>query len=124
MAERAAGVIVRRGDQRGFIPADAAVSIVGRPEITRVPGTDISMALIAGRIVTVIELGEPGRELVLCDIEGQPIALSGLSVDAAGFFDLADSEAVLVGEEQVTRFDVAAELARVEQRLWSGREPA
>jgi hypothetical protein len=124
MAERVAGVVVRRGDRLSFIPADAAVRIVQRPEITRVPGAEIGMALIAGRVVAVIELDKRKGELLLCELEGETIALSGLQVRSAGFFDVADGGdgAVVLDGERVARLNVAGELAHVERNLWSGRE--
>lgn len=126
MTDRAAGVVVGRGDGLSFIPAEAAVRIVPRPEITRVPGVEIGMALIGGRVVAVIELGKRKGELLLCDVGGETIALSGLQVRSAGFFDVADGEAgaVVVDGQRVAWLNVASELSRAERTMWSRRERA
>lgn len=125
MTERAAGVVVGRGDALLFIPAEAALRIVQRPEITRVPGADLGMALIAGRVVAVIELAQGKSELLLCEVNGETIALSGLQVRSAGFFEVADGDAggVVVNGQRIAQLNVPSELSRAEQHLRSRREP-
>src|SRR5688572_10852895 len=82
-----AGAIVRFGTQRYFVPANVGLSVVRKPVISRVPGTGLGMALLGGRVTSVVDLGAGGDELLVCDVEGEPIALSGLSVLGSGFYE-------------------------------------
>ena len=121
MAEHAdppqlAGVIVARRGELMFVGADIAERIVERPVISRVPGTDIGMALVLGRVTSVVELGEGGGQLLLCNVGGEAIALSGLNVVGAGFYDV-DGQGVKLEEAHVPRLDVEGELGRIEGRL-------
>lgn len=120
---RLAGIVARRRGELVFVPAETALSIVERPVVTRVPGTELEMALIAGRVTSVVDLGGGGRELVLCDVGGEPIALAGLNVVAAGFYE-SSAGGVRIGEEHVPRLDVQAELGDLEARLFSRRTAA
>lgn len=49
------------------------------------------MALVGGEVVAVLVLGEPSGELLLCEFEGQAMALSGLSADRVGFWPASES---------------------------------
>jgi hypothetical protein len=110
------GVIVARRGELLFLGSDMAERIVERPVISRVPGTDIGMALVLGRVTSVVELGEGGGELLLCNVGGESIALSGLSVVGAGFYEV-DGQGVKLADAHVPRLDVEHELGRIEGRL-------
>lgn len=83
----AAGLLVRRGGQTAFIPAAVVRFIRYDVVVTPFPGTELGMALLAGRIVPVISLGPSGRALVVCDVEGETIAFSGIEPLRSGFFE-------------------------------------
>lgn len=80
------GLLVRRGGARAFVSAEQARQIVPEPRISRVPGSPLGMALVAGRVVGVLELGTSTGALLVCELEGQLVACAGLSLERAGFF--------------------------------------
>ena len=124
MASRAVGLLVRRGDELCFVPGTIAEKVVRRPVVTRVPAVHLGITLVDGRVVAVVEVGEPverGGNLVLCALEGETVALSGLDVVDSGAFDEADG-GVLVGGERVPPFDVAHEIRTVVTRPPRGLE--
>jgi hypothetical protein len=49
------------------------------------------MALVAGEVVAVLALGQPSAELLLCEFDGQAVALSGLSAERVGFWPESES---------------------------------
>lgn len=103
---RVGGVIVRVGGQRQFIASDAVARVVARPDADRIPGSAIGMALIAGRVVAVLEVGA-GNDAILCEHDGETLAVSGVEAERSGFFDRTEG-GVLVDEAEVTSFDLAA----------------
>lgn len=117
----AAGVVVSLDEALYFVPAEVAGSIVQRPVVTRVPGTSIGMALIGGRVVAVIDVGPRRDELLLCEIESEPFALSGLSVQGSGFYPV-EGDQVRVGDQLVSGFDVKGALVKAELDLWTSRQ--
>ena len=115
-----AGVVVEQAGVLRFVPASVAQRIVPRTVISMVPGTELAMTLVEGRVVSVLSLGSVRRELLVCDVEGEAVALAGLDIVASGFYD-AHPEGVKVGSAIVPLLDVAAELRRIEQRFWAER---
>ena len=69
------------------------------------------MALVGGEVVAVLVLGEPSAELLLCEIEGQAVALSGLSADRVGFWP-ASGSGVSVDGLLVPALDLSEALKR------------
>jgi hypothetical protein len=67
----------------------------------------------------VIELGRTG-ELVVCDLGDESVALAGLEVARAGFFEV-DERGAFAGDQHVPLFDVAAEARALEAELASSR---
>ena len=120
MDANAAGVVVGLDGELYFLPAGVAERIVPRPVVTRVPGTAIGMALIAGRVVPVIDLSPRREELLLCEVDGEPLALSGLAVHGAGFYP-RDDDGVRVDGELVRELDVKSAIQSAENELWSTR---
>ena len=105
MASRA-GLLVRRDGQPLFIPADLAHSVVETPRLTRMPWDSLQMALVGGEVVPVIELSEPTGVLVLCELDGQPLALSGLAPERVSFWP-EQSEGVLIDGRFVPMLDAS-----------------
>jgi hypothetical protein len=115
-ARRVAGVLVKYDGALYFVPADVAQRIVRRPVISRVPGTELGITLVGGRVTSVVDVGERGDELLVCDVEGESVALAGLTMLGSGFYE-AEGEGARLGDTYVPRFDVRAELRRVEGGL-------
>jgi hypothetical protein len=83
----ASGLLVRCRGELAFIPAPQVRFIRYDVFITPFPGTELGMALLDGRVVPVISLGPRVRALVVCDIDGETIAISGLEPMRSGFFE-------------------------------------
>ena len=115
------GLIVKRGRHLRFVPMQVAQRVVSRPVVSAVPGTAIGMALIAGRVIPVIEVGPTRDQLLLCNVAGQDVGLSGLAVVSSGFFEQEGGH-VRYADEWVPTLDVAGELGRIEHWL-SARRP-
>ena len=90
MAQRA-GLLVRRGGELAFLPASVARWLLPLPRLTKVPWDSAQMALVGGEVVAVLPMGEPSGELLLCELDGQAVALSGLSADRVGFWPASDT---------------------------------
>jgi hypothetical protein len=67
--------------------------------------------LVGGEVVAIVELGEPTGLLVLCEISGQSVALSGLSAERAGFWPESGT-GVRVDDAAVPELDLASALAQ------------
>jgi len=67
------------------------------------------MALVGGEVVAVVELGEPSGMLVVCELDGQALAISGLLAEKVGVWP--ESEAgVTVDGVNVPVLDLSAAL--------------
>jgi hypothetical protein len=62
--------------------------------------------------MTALLLGDDGHA-VLCVVNGETVALSGVAVERTGFFEPADGGGVTLDGERVPPLDVALHLARV-----------
>lgn len=97
MTEVAAVLVVGpRG--RAFVRAELARQIVVEPTISRVPTSDVQMAMVGGRVVSVLSLGESSGALLVCEVEGEAVALSGLSVERVGRFASEGGQIRVEGE--------------------------
>jgi hypothetical protein len=83
----AAGLLVLCQGQCAFIPATVVRVIRHDVVITPFPGTELGMALIGGRVVPVVSLGPCKRALVVCELDGETVAVSGLEPLRSGIFD-------------------------------------
>jgi hypothetical protein len=122
MAPRA-GLLVRRGSERLFIPASVARHLVPMPRLSRVPWDSVQMALVRGDVVAVVELGEPSGMLVMCEISGECVALSGLAAERAGFWP-ASGTGIRVDDTEVPELDLAAALARFQTQRTEQKDSA
>jgi hypothetical protein len=113
---RRPGILVRAGGELGFISADVARQVVPLPTLSPVATTPLQMAMVGGRVVPVVAIGSPTRALLLCEIEGEAIAVSGLEVERAGAFDAVDG-GVVVGGRTVRDLDLAGALRSLERAL-------
>jgi hypothetical protein len=115
VSERA-GLLVRSATGEGFVSADVAESVVPAPTLSGVTGAPLDMALLGGRVLPVLPLGERTGTLLVCRLEGELVAFSGLEVDRAGFFTAANA-GVLVDGRFVPDLDLAGELRNVERAV-------
>ena len=107
----ASGVIVRfRGDNH-FIPLESTLLIVAEPPMSCVPGTTLGIALVGDRVSVVLPLGPSTGQLLLCEVNGEPISLSGVEVVATGSFPI-EGNGLLYSDAVVPRFDVGEQLSR------------
>jgi hypothetical protein len=81
------------------------------------------MALVGGDVVAVIALGEPSGELLLCEFQGQAVALSGLSADRVGFWPASES-GVSVDGQNVPDLDLGAALRQFQTDSPAAQEGA
>jgi len=108
MAQRA-GLLVRRDGELSFLPASVARFLVPLPRLTKIPWDSAQMARVGGEVVPVLALGTPSGELLLCEFEGQAVALSGLSAERVGFWPASES-GVNVDGATVPIFDLRTAL--------------
>lgn len=90
---QAAAVIVRGPSGRSFVRAEKAHQIVPQPTISRVPYSELGMALVGGRVVSVVEIAASSGALLLCEYEGEAMGISGLVIERVGFFELSSEGA-------------------------------
>ncbi len=93
----AAGLLVRYRNELAFIASTIVRFIRYDVAVTRFPGTEFGMALLTGRIVPVIDLGQENKALVVCELDGEPIAFSGLEPIRSGFFEGDDQQPLEAG---------------------------
>jgi hypothetical protein len=113
---RRPGILVRAGGELGFVPAEVARQVVPLPTLSPVATTPLQMAVVGGQVLPVIAIGSPTRALLVCELEGEAIGLSGLEVERAGAFDAIDG-GVVVGGRTVRDLDVLGVLRSLEQAL-------
>jgi len=108
MSERA-GLLVRRGEERWFIPAHIARHLVPEPRLSGLPWDSVRMALVGGAVVTVLEFGDSSGVLILCELSGQSLAVSGLTPERAGFWPPSE-RGVRVGDADLPELDLLSAL--------------
>ncbi len=104
-----AGLLVRRAGELAFLSASVAQKLVPLPRLTKIPWDTAQMALVGGEVLAVLELGEPSGVLVVCEVDGQALALSGLAAERAGFWPEHES-GVNVDGVHVPALDLSAAL--------------
>lgn len=110
MDELAAVVVVGPGG-RAFVRAELARQIVPEPALSKVLTSDLQMALVGGRVVSVLALGESSGALLVCEVEDEAVALSGLRVERVGRFP-SEGQAIRVEGELVLEIPVRELIAR------------
>jgi hypothetical protein len=120
--DRLAGMLVEYGSEPYFVPAAQAQRVVRRSVISAVPGTRLGITLYEGRVIPVLGVASGGaEELLVCDLRGELVAVAGLRVLKAGFFE-QDSGGVRVDARVVAPLDLTAELDALERELWDRRQ--
>src|SRR5262249_17464064 len=115
MSERA-GLLVRAGEELGFLPAATARSVVPLPPVSPVANTPLFMTLVGGRLGAVVALGSPTSVLVLCELDDEPIGFSGLDVTDVGAYEATD-RGVVVDGRVVPELDLLGALRSMESAL-------
>ena len=124
----ATGLLVRYRGKLSFIQSTVVRFIRYDVAVTRFPGTELGMALLTGRIVPVILLGQDNKALVVCELDGESVAFSGLEPIRSGFFE-GDEQRPLESGELIPVFPIrdliekardhgAAIGATVEENSW------
>jgi hypothetical protein len=85
---RAAALVLSSSAGRAFVRAEHARQIVAEPTISRVPNSPFGMALVSGRVVSVLAVGQATGALLLSEVDGEPLAFSGLNLEQVGEFEL------------------------------------
>ena len=111
MAERA-GLLVKHGGALAFLRASLVRSLVPLPRLTQIPWDSAQIALVSGEVVAVLELGEPSGVLVLCEVRGQALGLSGLRAERVGLWPEANGDGVRVDGVDVPALDLEYALAK------------
>ena len=94
----ATGLLVRYRGKLSFIQSTVVRFIRYDVAVTRFPGTELGMALLTGRIVPVILLGQDNKALVVCELDGESVAFSGLEPIRSGFFEGNEQRPLESGE--------------------------
>ncbi|HYP75573.1 MAG TPA: hypothetical protein VER12_06460 [Polyangiaceae bacterium] len=110
MAQRA-GLLLRRDGELAFLPASVARWLLPLPRLTKLPWDSAQMALVGGEVVAVLALAEPSAELLLCELDGQAVAISGLSAERVGFWP-ASGSGISVDGVLVPALDLSEALER------------
>ena len=110
-SDRAAGVVVEYDQSLFFVSASVAQRIVPKPVVSRVPGTELGIALVNGRVTSVVDVEQRGGELLVCDVEGEAVAFSGMKVVGCGFYPRR-ANGIALGDELVPELDVTTLLRR------------
>jgi hypothetical protein len=109
----------------GLVSASAASRVAQLGPISPVAGLPLpatGIAVADGRVVTVVKLGDDrgSRVAILCEVDGDPIALAGAAIVATGWFDPAPGGVVHAGA-LVQELDVRAIYGELESALWASR---
>jgi hypothetical protein len=120
MAPRA-GLLVKRGGERLFLAASVARHLVPLPRLTKIPWDSAQIALVGGEVVAVVELAPPSSVLVLCEHEGQALALSGLHAEQVGIWPGTEAGVDVNGVE-VRALDLSATLAQFQSSVRPSKE--
>ncbi len=130
-ALRAAGVVIETASGLYFVPAESALAALDDPRLSAVPGTRLHMLWFEGRVVpaaswsvlteaTVEKAAGPSQperrvsqsrraeSALVCEHQGQPLALVGVWAVASGLFEVGEDGSVLFGDEVVPRVALAA----------------
>lgn len=107
----ARALLVRSANTAAFVRAEQVRQVMATPTISRVPNSALGMAVVGGRVVGVVSLGEACGTLLLSEIDGEPVAFSGLRVERVFDFEL-DGECACVEGERVPELSLRAALAR------------
>ena len=122
MAPRA-GLLVKRDGERLFLAASIARHLVPLPRLTKLPWDSAQMALVGGEVVAVLELAPPSSVLVLCEHDGQALALSGLNAEQVGFWPASEA-GVQVDGVHVEALDLSAALAQFQSNSKTAKDGA
>ena len=120
MAQRA-GLLVKRGTELSFLPAASVRCLAPSSRLSQIPWDTARMALVGGEVVPVLELGDATGVLVLCEVRGQTVALSGLAPEQVGFWTETE-QGVSVHGVNVPLLDLDAALTQFRHQLQPSKE--
>jgi hypothetical protein len=116
------GVVVRIQGTFQFVSADTVHAIAPAPATTQVAGTSVGIALLGGRIALVLPLGEPTSTALLCDVDGDPMVVTGAAAVATGYYERVDDGVIFDGQV-IPTLDIVERYRQVERLLLSPSDP-
>ena len=120
-----AGLVLRASRGDVFVSANVAARVAQLGPLSKVAGLPSPAAGIAvadGRVVTVVRLGDDraSRVAVLCEVDGDLLALAGTTIVATGWFEPAQG-GVLHDGARIAELDVRGIYGELESALWASR---
>ena len=116
-----AGVVVRVQGTLLFVSAETVRAIAPVPMTSPVCGTSVGIALLAGHVAVVLPLGEPTSTALLCDVDGDPMVVTGTAAVATGYYERADEGVVYEGRV-IPVLDLVDRYRQIEQLLLSSSD--
>jgi hypothetical protein len=121
-ARQVGGVVVRVQGTLQFVSADTVHAIAPGPATTQVAGTSVGIALLGGHIALVLPLGEPTSTALLCDVDGDPVVVTGTAAVATGYYERVD-DGVFFDGQVIPTLDIVERYRQVEELLLSPSDP-
>jgi hypothetical protein len=115
-----AGVVVRLGGELRFLSAHSVKRFVPPPTLSGVAGTGLTMALVDGQVLAILQVGPRGSALTVCEVGGELVGLLGADPEAVGFFETEGSGVSYQG--YAARALDVAELVRASARALGEQE--
>jgi hypothetical protein len=117
------GIVLDTGDAFRFLPASIAALVAPAETIVPVPGLAspaVGLVLTDERVATALQVGTKDTEhMVVCEIEGEWVALVGAWVIATGTFEASmDGFGVLWAGVVAQDLDVRSLTLDVEASIW------
>jgi hypothetical protein len=120
-------VLIESSEGVRYVPASVAVSLLPAQPIVPVPGLEppaVGLVATESRTMTVLRAGDaPAAPLLVCEVEGSWVALSGAPV-----LEVASVQAAQDGRDwiewrggRVAPLDVRALVVRAEAAIWRAR---
>lgn len=116
------GAIVRVEGELCFVSADCVRAVAPRPVTTTVAGTAVGISLMGGHIGLVVPLGEPSEHALLCEVDGEPMIVTGVVAVASGHFERAENGVVYEGQI-IRELDVSARFRELERSVLAPGDP-
>ncbi len=106
-----AGLVIRFAGTLRFLPLRSVLLVAAEPPITTVPGTSLGVTLVGEYVTSVLRLGPTTGQVIVCDVGGEPVSLSGVEVLETGKFEPTNG-GVRYADAAVPVLDVADLLRR------------
>ena len=111
---------MRLGGELRFLSAHSVRRFVPPPTLSDVAGTGLTMALVDGQVLAILQVGPRGSALTVCEVGGELVGLLGADPEAVGFFE-TEGTGVSYQGHAARSLDVA-ELVRASARALGEHE--